>query len=162
LMSACEQSAARSAGRRTPARSGVAAVQLLVGHKKDVRAVAYLPDGRLVSGGSDRTVRVWDLATQELVRTIKARTPVYAMAVAPDGRTIAYAGRHPGPDAGVVPIQTFRLAEGLPGFTYPCPYSGGRSVLPARLSRHSPVDLVAVVLRRRPHPRRRRPCHGRG
>jgi WD40 repeat protein len=97
-------------------------VRLLTGHKKDVRAVAYLPEGRLLSGGSDRTVRVWDLASWEQVRTIAARTPVYAVAVAPDGRTIAYAGRHPGPTAGVVPIQTFRLDAGLPGFTFPCPY----------------------------------------
>ncbi|MGL6073873.1 MAG: WD40 repeat domain-containing protein [Fimbriiglobus sp.] len=97
----------------------------LVGHKKDVRAVANLPDGRLVSGGSDRTVRVWDLATWELVRTIPARTPVYAVAVTPDGNTIAYAGRRPGPTAGAVPIQTFRLAEGLSGFTFHCPYQDG-------------------------------------
>src|SRR5262245_56715088 len=97
---------------------------MLLGHTKDVRATAYLPEGRLVSGGSDRTVRVWDLTTWELVQTIQARTPVYAVAVAPDGRTIAYAGRHPGPAAGVVPIQTFRLAEGLPGFTFHFPYKG--------------------------------------
>jgi WD40 repeat protein len=32
----------------------------LQGHKKDGRAVAYLPDGRIASGGSDRTVGVWD------------------------------------------------------------------------------------------------------
>jgi WD40 repeat protein len=97
-------------------------VRLLVGHTKDVRAVAYLPDGRLVSGGSDRTVRVWDLATGQAVRTIKARTPVYAVAAAPDGRSLAYAGRHPGADAAAVPIQTFPLVEGLPESTFHCPY----------------------------------------
>ena len=97
-------------------------MRLLVGHTKDVRAVAYLPDGRLVSGGSDRTVRVWNPATGEPLRTIKASTPVYAVAAAPDGRTFAYAGRHPGANADTVPIQTFRLAEGLPGQTFSCPY----------------------------------------
>jgi len=97
-------------------------VRLLVGQRKDVRAVAYLPDGRLVSGGSDRTVRVWNPATGETERTIKARTQVYAVAVAPDGRTFAYAGRHPGADAAAVPIQTFRLAEGIPGYTFHFPY----------------------------------------
>jgi WD40 repeat protein len=97
-------------------------VRQLVGHTKDVRAVAYLPDGRLVSGGSDRTVRVWDAATGGTVRTIKAGTPVYAVAVAPDSRTLAYAGRHPGADAAAVPIQTFRLAQGIPDHTFHCPY----------------------------------------
>jgi WD40 repeat protein len=97
-------------------------VRLLVGHTKDVRTIAYLPDGRLVSGGSDRTVRVWNPATGQPVRTIKAGTPVYAVAVAPDGRTLAYAGRHPGADAAAVPIQTFCLADGLPAYTFLCPY----------------------------------------
>ena len=101
-------------------------MRLLVGHLKDVRAVAYLPDGRLVSGGSDRTVRVWNTATGESVRTIRASTPVYAVAAAPDGRTLAYAGRHSGADAAVVPIQTFLLAEGIPGDTFWCPYQQPR------------------------------------
>ncbi len=97
-------------------------MRLLVGHKKDVRVVAYLPDGRLVSGGSDRTVRVWNPATGEPERTIKAGTPVYAVVAAPDGGTLAYAGRHPGADAAAVPIQTVRLAKGIPGDTFSCPY----------------------------------------
>jgi WD40 repeat protein len=86
-------------------------VRLLVGHSKDVRAVAYLPDGQVVSGGSDRTVRIWNPVTGELVRAIKAGTLVYdpqtgalrvrydfglgsvhAIAVAPDGLTFAVAG----------------------------------------------------------------------
>jgi WD40 repeat protein len=70
-------------------------VRVLVGHKKDVRAVAYAPDGRLVSGGGDRTVRVWDPLTGACLTTIKAAGPVYAVAVAPDGGTLAYAGRPP-------------------------------------------------------------------
>jgi len=69
-------------------------MRALQGHSKDVRAVAYTPDGKLVSGGGDRTVRVWNPVTGECTAVIKAKAPVYAVAASPDGKTIAYAGRH--------------------------------------------------------------------
>ncbi len=94
----------------------------LVGHTKDVRAVAYCPDGRLVSGGSDRTVRIWDAPAGTCVRTIKAGTTVYAVAASPTDPTIAFAGRHPGATARDTPVQTFRLADGVAGYTFRCPY----------------------------------------
>lgn len=97
----------------------------LVGHKKDVRAVDYLADGKLISGGSDRTVRIWDPETRKSILTITAYTPVYAVAAAPDGKTFAYAGRHPGQDAGSVPIRTFHLAKDKPGIIFDMPYQDG-------------------------------------
>jgi len=71
----------------------------LTGHKGDVRAVAFGPDGSLVSGGGDRTVRVWNPVTGECRTTIKAGQVVYAVAVSPDGKTLAWAGR---PTTGAV------------------------------------------------------------
>ncbi len=67
----------------------------LEGHKKDVRAVAYTPDGRLVSGGSDRTVRLWAPISGKCLHTFKAVNVVYAVAASPDGKTAASAGRYP-------------------------------------------------------------------
>lgn len=93
----------------------------LVGHTKDVRAVAYLPDGRLVSGGGDRTVRVWNPQTGELLLTRKAGTPIYAVAASPDGRQIAYAGRHPGATAAATPVFTYLLHDDVPGYTFRYP-----------------------------------------
>ncbi len=69
-------------------------MRALKGHNKDVRAVAYTPDGQLVSGGGDKTVRVWDVATGKCAATVKSKAPVYAVAVSPNGKTIAYAGRY--------------------------------------------------------------------
>jgi hypothetical protein len=114
-------------------------VRWLVGHTKDVRTVAYLPDGRLVSGGSDRTVRVWNPVSGECVHTIRAGTPVYAVAVSPDESTLAYAGRHPGNGVGSVPIQTFRLIAKLPGFTFQFPY------LPSRYPAYYPNGIPRSV-----------------
>lgn len=67
----------------------------LVGHKGEVRSVAYLPDGRVVSGGADRTVRVWNPADGECLAVVPAKAPVYALAADPRTGHVAFAGRNP-------------------------------------------------------------------
>jgi hypothetical protein len=67
---------------------------VLTGHEGPVLAVALSPDGRLaLSGGKDRTARLWDLAAGKEVRQLtQLGGPVYAVAFTPDGKQALIAG----------------------------------------------------------------------
>ena len=64
------------------------------GHKADVRSVAFcLTAGAILSGGGDKTVRLWDIATgKEILRLEGHEEAVRCVAFSPDGRLAASAG----------------------------------------------------------------------
>jgi WD40 repeat protein len=73
------------------------------GHTSRVNKVLFTPDGKeLISVSDDKTVRFWDVASGEPLRTL--RPPIgpgksgmlYAAALSPDGKTLAVAGYDPG------------------------------------------------------------------
>jgi WD40 repeat protein len=60
-----------------------------------VQTVAFSPDGRiLASGGRDRRVRLWEVASGREIETLLSHTGwVYSVAFSPDGRILASASR---------------------------------------------------------------------
>jgi Tol biopolymer transport system component len=73
-------------------------VQIVKGHKKQVEALAYAPDGkRLATLSLDKTARVWDLATGQSLCTLQCggRPTGYvvpmSLVYSPDGKRLATA-----------------------------------------------------------------------
>jgi WD40 repeat protein len=62
-------------------------VRLLEGHIGPVASVAFLPDGnRLLSGGADHMLRLWDTDRGTQIRSVLVPDDVTCVAVTPDGR----------------------------------------------------------------------------
>jgi len=123
----CEAAAARRQGqnnvlpllrsRLDPRPEPPLWLRSLEGHTDWVRAVAVSPDGCfIVSGSSDRTVKVWEAESGRLLRSLEGHTGgVNAVAVSPDGRFIVS-----GSDDHTVKVwetESGRLLRSLEGHT---------------------------------------------
>lgn len=70
----------------------------LTGHESAVLTLAMAPGGRLISGSTDNTIRVWDLERGELLRVLNVGATVHTLAVLPEGRhLLSGGGSEPGP-----------------------------------------------------------------
>jgi WD40 repeat protein len=62
----------------------------LSGHEGYVYTIAILPDGRIVSGSEDRTIRIWNSSTGDCEMSLCGHNSyVKAIAVLPDGRIVS-------------------------------------------------------------------------
>ena len=69
-----------------------AAEQVLRFHESAVNAVALAPDGRIVTGGEDGRVAVWQPGSPTPAQVLEGHTaPVVGLAVSPDGKLVASA-----------------------------------------------------------------------
>ena len=81
---------------QAPASKAKAVQRPKARHDGPVRAVAVTPDGRrLVTGGDDHAIKVWDRASGRLERTLNGHLDsVRAVAITPDGRRIISGGTY--------------------------------------------------------------------
>ncbi|MCI0550942.1 MAG: WD40 repeat domain-containing protein, partial [Anaerolineae bacterium] len=89
------------------------------GHSAQVKDVMFTPDGRLlISVGYDKTIRLWDVARGELLKTIRGQISdgyegiLYAGTLHPDGHTLAVSGYPYGAGNNGYPIQIFNIETG--------------------------------------------------
>src|SRR3954462_8513204 len=79
------------------AQQGQAQPKLVIqaGHVGEVSGLAFSPDDKLLaSGGADRTVKIWDVASMRELRTATGhQEAITARAVAGDGTAVASADR---------------------------------------------------------------------
>jgi cytochrome c len=69
-----------------------AALQVLRFHESAVNAVALAPDGRIVTGGEDGRIAVWQPGLPTPTKVFEGHTaPIVGLAVSPDGKTLASA-----------------------------------------------------------------------
>ncbi len=83
-----------TAPRAQSAQQAAPELVLQTGHTGQVNAIALSPDGRfLVSGSSDYTLKIWDIASGSVLRTLFGHSKaVLAATISADGRLIASSG----------------------------------------------------------------------
>jgi WD40 repeat protein len=136
-------------------------------HSASIHCLARDPANRiLVTGSEDKTARVWDIADgTKLLRTLRPpvgdgeQGHIFAVAMAPDGSTIACGGRTGAPQEGDGCVYLFdrntgalfRRLGGLPGWVQHLEYTAdGRFLAAVTSERGGKADWAGLFLFRLP------------
>jgi WD40 repeat protein len=118
-MAVAEGQAEETAG--SPTKVGVCRFNIgfrmltLHGHTGSVECVAFSPaEPILISTGSDRHIRVWDIASAQGIRAfLGGKEQLYSLAVSPDGKAIATGGIDE--EVRLLEIETGEVRWAAPG-----------------------------------------------
>ena len=94
-----------------------------MGHGGPVNSITFSPDGRLLaSGSSDKTIKLWEVSTGRLLKTLKGHVEdVNSVAFSPDGRLLAGGG-----DDSV--IKLWEVSTGKLMYTFKGSWNGVLSI----------------------------------
>jgi WD40 repeat protein len=96
-------------------------------HHLTIDDVAFSSDGKLVAtSGLDQTIRLWD-STGKGVRTLQAGNDVFAVALSPDGKSLAAFTY--GPGIANPAVRIWDLSSGKAGHLIPIPLENGLSTV---------------------------------
>jgi WD40 repeat protein len=92
-------------------------INTIRGHSDSILSVAISPDGKILASGSrDRTIKLWNLTTGELLTTLtEHKSPVLAVDFSPDGQTLASASNMEFQDGNIKlwDVRTLRVRQTL-------------------------------------------------